>query len=467
MLFPTLKFIFLFAPIAIIGVWLIKGDKWRRLWLLCVSYFFYGFWEWEKFHGQLLLLLVFISLINWFCALKIKAAPDPKSKKTWLVVSLIGSLGLLGYFKYFMLLVNTVNSIAERYGSGDPVLGISIILPIGISFFTFQAMSYTIDVYRGNVEPTDDVIEFSAYVALFPQLIAGPIVRYVWIRETLRNLHKKLTTEYLNLGLFYFTIGLIKKVLIADRIAVYIDPMFASYDTLAPVEAWLAMIGYSLQLYFDFAGYSLMAIGLGYLLGFEFPQNFNSPYRAVSISDFWRRWHITLSTWLRDYLYIPLGGRENRAIALAVTMLLGGLWHGVAWTFVVWGAFHAVLLELHHRLKGISWLPKNKVYAQIGTFLLVTIGWVFFRPPTFTASWSILTKMFNIPGLFAGVAVQPGLVALIVIAGAWALIAPNAVELVRTGQMKPSPVWAISLGILGAICILLCSESGPFLYFQF
>jgi len=259
----------------------------------------------------------------------------------------------------------------------------------------------------------------------------------------------------------------VKKVLVADRLAYYIDPMFASYQGLAPVEAWLAIIGYSFQLYFDFSGYSLMAIGLGHLLGFKFPQNFNSPYKAVSASDFWRRWHISLSTWLRDYLYIPLGGRNNRAVALAVTMLLGGLWHGAAWTFMLWGAYHAVALELHHHLKKVRWIPRNLVWAQIGTFLMSTIGWVFFRPTTFEASLSILKKMFDIPGLFTSVTVQPVLIGLIIIAGLWAMLAPNGVELIRERRIELTPAWGISLGILTAVCVLLSRESGPFLYFQF
>jgi D-alanyl-lipoteichoic acid acyltransferase DltB (MBOAT superfamily) len=210
-----------------------------------------------------------------------------------------------------------------------------------------------------------------------------------------------------------------------------------------------------------------MAIGLAYLLGFEFPQNFNSPYKATSISDFWRRWHMTLSRWLKDYLYIPLGGRNNRAIALAATMLLGGLWHGAEWTFVAWGAYHAILLELHHHLKQVPWLPKNKVWAQIGTFLLVTIGWVFFRPPTFHASWTILTKMFNIPGLFQASPVNFGLVLFIVVAGSIAMLAPNVVELIRVKKAPLERKWAIIIGILTAACILFLSEPTPFLYYQF
>jgi len=453
---------FVFAPITITGYWLIGNEKIRRLWLTIASYIFYGYWDW-RFTS----LMLFTSAVNYIGGLMMAKADTPARKRFWLVFSLVGSLGLLFYYKYFMLLLNTLNAVVGVFDSGPLVDVPNIILPIGISFFTFQAMSYTIDIYREEIEPTNDFIEFACFVALFPQLIAGPIVRYAWIMDTLRNLPRKLSVENLNLGLFFFTLGLVKKVLVADRLAYYIDPMFASYQGLAPVEAWLAIIGYSFQLYFDFSGYSLMAIGLGHLLGFKFPQNFNSPYKAVSASDFWRRWHISLSTWLRDYLYIPLGGRNNRAVALAVTMLLGGLWHGAAWTFMLWGAYHAVALELHHHLKKVRWIPRNLVWAQIGTFLMSTIGWVFFRPTTFEASLSILKKMFDIPGLFTSVTVQPVLIGLIIIAGLWAMLAPNGVELIRERRIELTPAWGISLGILTAVCVLLSRESGPFLYFQF
>jgi alginate O-acetyltransferase complex protein AlgI len=260
---------------------------------------------------------------------------------------------------------------------------------------------------------------------------------------------------------------LIKKVLIADRLAYFVDPMFTAYAQLKPAEAWLAMVGYSLQLYFDFAGYSLMAIGLAYFLGIHFPQNFNSPYKAVSISDFWRRWHMSLSSWLRDYLYIPLGGRKNRFAALTITMFLGGMWHGVSWTFAAWGLYHGLLLQIHHSLKNVPWIPRNEVWARIGTFILVTIGWVFFRPPNFGVTAAFFSKMFNVPGLFQPITIHPGFLILIAIALAWAMLAPNAVELVHVKQVEPKKSWAIILGVLAAICILLLSQTGPFLYFQF
>lgn len=462
MLFPTPIFIFVFAPLAIAGFWLIKNNLLRRLWITIASYIFYGYWDWS-----FTTLMLACTVANFFSARLISRAESLSRKRFWLVIALVLSLGLLFYFKYFMLILHSINGIYGLAGAGEFIEVWDIILPIGISFFTFQALSYTIDVYRGKVEPTDDFIEFAAFVSLFPQLIAGPIVRYSEICVTLRNLPKKITGDNLNLGFLCFTTGLIKKVLIADRIAYYIDPMFLDYQNLTPLEAWLAMFGFSFQLYFDFAGYSLMAIGLGYLLGFEFPQNFNSPYKAVSISDFWRRWHMTLSRWLRDYLYIPLGGRDNRAVSLAVTMLLGGLWHGAEWTFLVWGAYHAILLELHHHLKRFPWIPKNKAWAQIGTFILVTIGWVFFRPRNFGESWTILSKMFDIPGLFQNFNVNPALLFFLVLAALISMLAPNIVELVRVRRVTLQRKWAITIGVFTVLSILLLSETSPFLYYQF
>jgi len=462
MLFPSYIFLFVFGPIAIIGYWLIRNQKARRTWLTVMSYIFYGYWKW-----QFCALLLVSTIVDFFVGKKLASVEEPGRRKFWLIVSLAANLGMLGFFKYYMLLAASANEIAGWLGAGPWLPGWEIVLPIGISFFTFQSMSYTIDIYRREIKPTGDIIEFAAYVSLFPQLIAGPIVRYSEVYKTLRNLPAKLSLSNLNLGLFYFTAGLVKKVLIADRIAYFSDPMFQDYTNLVPIEAWLAILGFSLQLYFDFAGYSLMAIGLGYLLGLEFPQNFNSPYKAVSISDFWRRWHMTLSRWLRDYLYIPLGGRNNRFIALAVTMLLGGLWHGAAWTYMIWGAYHAVLLELHHHLKRFKWIPKNIAWARIGTFLLVTIGWVFFKPESLEASLTILKKMFDFANFTTLVRISPLYLLILLIALLWAMLGPNMVDLIRNKEAAPRRAWAIALGFLAALCVLFFSEASPFLYFQF
>lgn len=463
MLFPTTIFIFLFGPIAIAGYWLIKGERLRRFWLILVSYIFYGWWDW-----RFCALLIISTLIDYMVGIRVHEAKDPIIRKRWLIVSLCSNLGMLGFFKYAMLLMSTWNSFVGWIGVGQTFPNYEILLPIGISFFTFQTMSYTIDVYRKKITPTYDMVAFATYVALFPQLIAGPIVRYSEISETLKNLPKKLTTENLNLGLFYFAAGLSKKVLIADRIDYYIAPMFTNYLNLTPGEAWIAILGFTIQIYFDFAGYSLMAIGLGHLLGFEFPQNFNSPFKALSVSDFWRRWHMSLSRWLKDYLYIPLGGRNRRAMALTTAMLLGGLWHGAEWTYMCWGAFNAIGLELHHRLKNVPWWPRNKTYAQIATFIFFATSIIFFKPRNLGEVYVFFSKMVDIPGLFLfRTNVTPTLLFIMAVGLLWGMIAPNMVELVRVKKATPKPYWAVILGILMAVCILLLSETGPFLYWQF
>jgi alginate O-acetyltransferase complex protein AlgI len=442
--------------------WLLKGDRTRLAWLTLMNYVFYAYWRWE-----FSFLLLFVTLVDFLVGYKIGTATDPKKRKMWLVVSLVSNLGLLGFFKYYVLLAMTANYVGQAFNIGNILPPWNIILPIGISFFTFQSMSYTIDVYRKEVPATRDFFEYAAYVSLFPHFIAGPIIRYAQIAETLRHLPKKLTTENLNLGLIFFAAGLVKKVLIADRIAHYINPMFVDYQNLIPSEAWMAMIGYSMQLYFDFAGYSLMAIGLGHLLGFTFPRNFDSPYQAVSISDFWRRWHMSLSRWLRDYLYVPLGGRNNRMFALAITMLLGGLWHGAYWTFMVWGAYHGLALTLHHALKNATWFPRNIVWARFGTFVVATIGWVFFRPPTFSEAWVIFGKLFDIKGLLQYVSFPRGFILVVLVAIVISMFTPNIVHLIKVKKAEPKMGWIILLGILTVICVLCLSKPAPFLYFQF
>ena len=467
MLFPTTIFIFIFGPIAIIGYWLIKNPRLRRWWLIIASYVFYGWWDW-----RFCSLLIISTLIDYTVGIRIHQTEDPKVRKRWLIVSLCSNLGLLGFFKYAMLLMSTWNGLVGWVGVGPTLPNYEILLPIGISFFTFQTMSYTIDVYRKKITPTYDMVEFGTYVALFPQLIAGPIVRYAEIGKTLRNLPKKLSTENLNLGLFYFTAGLSKKVLIADRIDYFIAPMFTNFQNLHASEAWIAILGFTIQIYFDFAGYSLMAIGLGHLLGFTFPQNFNSPFKALSVSDFWRRWHMSLSRWLKDYLYIPLGGRDRRAMALSLTMLLGGLWHGAEWTYVCWGAFNAIGLELHHRFKNFKYFPRNIVYAQIGTFIFFATSLVFFKPRNLGETYVFFSKMLSVRMLWDDIFFGRGDIAgsllfVMAVGLAWGMIGPNMVELVREKKAKPNPIWAITLGILAAICILFLSETGPFLYWQF
>lgn len=329
-----------------------------------------------------MLLLVFSTVLDYFCGQKIyENRGNHRRKKAFLGISLAANLGLLCYFKYFNFGIDVANEALMAFGF-EPFGMMDIILPVGISFFTFQTMSYSIDIYRGEVEPAEDILKFGTYVSMFPQLVAGPIVRYKDVNETLND-PSKYVSHYKN-GFYYFMMGFNKKVLIANNVSVLADYAFDAGGADA-MTAILGALAYTLQIYFDFSGYSDMAIGLGLMFGFKFPVNFNSPYKSASISEFWNRWHITLSSWFRDYLYIPLGGNRHGIkrtyFNLFIVMFLCGLWHGAAWTFIIWGCFHGFILMLERankrRALGYHWLPRPlQVFI---TFIIVVIGWIPFR----------------------------------------------------------------------------------------
>lgn len=317
------------------------------------------------------------------------------------------------------------------------------------------------------IVPTRNIFEFSCYVSLFAQLVAGPIVRFRQIENDLEHIDQADRARNLDIGWSFFAIGLAKKVLIADTIAAVIDPALSRYGELSTADAWLCMLGYTYQLYFDFSGYSDMAVGLGYLFGLRLPQNFNSPYKAVDIGDFWRRWHISLSSFLRDYVYVPLGGSRAAPVFvyrnLMITMLLGGLWHGASWTFVVWGGYHGFLLILHRRFQKF-WSRMPNWCCQVATFLLVVIGWVFFRSSTFTMAATLLQTMFVWrPG--EGIVGEPILLAMLGVAAAIAHFAPNTFEL----RHEWTPLATSGLVALFALSLFVIygNRSTPFLYFQF
>jgi alginate O-acetyltransferase complex protein AlgI len=344
---------------------------------------------------------------------------------------------------------------------------LNIVLPVGISFYTFHTISYIVDCYRGTVKPTKDPFEFACYVSLFSQLVAGPIVRFRQIEHDLANLDTVRRGLWIERGCSFFAIGMIEKVLVADSIAQVIDPALADYRNLSTLGAWLCMLGYTYQLFFDFVGYCDMAVGLGLLFGIRIPQNFNSPYKATDVSDFWRRWHISLSTCLRDYIYIPLGGNRGHVSDvyrnLLITMFIGGLWHGANWTFVVWGGYHGILLCLHRAVGG--WWARMPMYArQAGTFLLVLVGWVFFRSTSFEMAGQILTTMV-IPTSGSLPQGAVGLVIGLMVAGYLAHHAPNSFEISHEWQ-KPA---VVAIALLFGLCLLLISggQPSPFLYFQF
>jgi alginate O-acetyltransferase complex protein AlgI len=464
MLFNSTVFLYGFLPVVYLVFWCLRTRARRHAWLAVTGYVFYGAWDW-----RFCFLMLLSTVVSYAAGLALLAAEgNERRRRICCVVPIVLDLGLLGFFKYTNFALGTVRSISEAAGHPLALPSLDIVLPVGISFYTFHTITYVVDSYRRVITPTRDFFEFACYVSLFAQLVAGPIVRFRQIEGDLERLDHANAAEGWERGWTFFAIGLVKKVLVADTLAALINPALereASYTTLT---AWLCMLGYAYQLYFDFSGYSDMAVGLGHLFGLELPKNFDSPYKAIDFSDFWRRWHISLSTVLRDYLYIPLGGgRGSRWFTsrnLFVTMLLGGLWHGANWTFVVWGAYHGVLLALQ-RAVGEERLGRLPIAARrAGVFLLVVVGWVFFRAESMRMAGRLLLAMFwPCPGGFAGP--TPTLVASLVIAGGIAHFAPNAFELKHT--WRPVPAIALATLFLAAVLTVGGTAPSPFLYFQF
>ena len=466
MLFNSYEFLFLLLPVTLAGYFLLLPKAWRHGWLALCSFVFYGWWDY-RYCGLLLLAIS----IDYFAGGRIAAATDPAKKKRWLLLSICSDMGMLGFFKYFDLGAGTANAAAQWLGLGQgPFPLLHLVLPVGISFYTFQSMSYSIDIYRGHARPARSFVDFACYVSLFPQLVAGPIVRYQELDSQLRvRVHSWAKA---GAGIVLFVLGLAKKVLLADAVAPMADWGF-SQASLGFAGAWSSLLAYTLQIYFDFSGYSDMAVGLGLMIGFQFPQNFNSPYKSRSISEFWTRWHISLSSFLRDNLYIPLGGNQKGPVRtyvnLFLTMLLGGLWHGANWTFVLWGAYHGTLLALErmNHKRGFGWrLPRPLQMAL--TFVLVMFGWVLFRAPTLEGvarmakglaganGWGAAFPLADAGGLNWAL----GLVCLVLV-----FAAKNTWEI----RWRPSWRLALVLTLLFLICVatFLVNTSSPFLYFQF
>lgn len=391
MIFSSVTFIFFFLPM-VLGIYFLAGRRIRNFVLLAVSLLFYTWGE-----GIYLVVMLASILTNYLFGLLLSPRTGKTSSKWIVACSLIINVVLLGFFKYANFIIDNFNSFLTAVGIPNVILG-PIHLPIGISFFTFQAMSYIIDVYRGKVEPQRNLINLSLYITLFPQLVAGPIVRYLDIAEEL--VRRKESFSGFAGGIRRFLFGLGKKVLIANPLAVAADQIFSlQAHELTPEVAWIGALCYTFQIYFDFSGYSDMAIGLGRMFGFTFPENFNYPYIAHSFRDFWRRWHITLSSWLKDYLYIPLGGSRHgnwrTYLNLILVFMLCGLWHGASWTFVVWGLYHGLFLILERTRIGEFrqrlWTPLQ----HLTTFVLVVIGWVLFRSETLGGAVDFILVMFG------------------------------------------------------------------------
>jgi alginate O-acetyltransferase complex protein AlgI len=394
-----------------------------------------------------------------------------------LLLGVIANLGPLLYFKYYYFLQNSGRDFLNLFGFDLPPFLSGILLPLGISFYTFHGISYLVDVYNRKVEPSRSLVDFAMYMINFPQLIAGPIVRYIEISQSIR--HRPIRAGQIFTGTVRFTLGLGKKLILADNLGALADPIFSlPGGELTRSVAWIGTVAYTLQIYFDFSGYSDMAIGLGQMMGFEFPENFNQPYRSQSVTEFWRRWHMTLSRWFRDYVYIPLGGNRSGPfrtyLNLVVVFFLCGLWHGAAYTFVFWGLYHGGLLTLERLLRGRPGALPRGVFGQILTLLLIMIGWVFFRAPSFGAATHHVATMFALHGgrgaMFRSeFYLTPDKLFVLAAASFFALF---PFERFRSWRVYPS--FAVGAQIATVLVLLVYSSAmvaangfNPFIYFRF
>lgn len=470
MLFTQIEFLLFF--IVLLGCLLIAHkNSTRKVVLLAASYYFYAYWDW-RFLG----LLLVSTLSDYTIGIYLSRSVTPGRRRLLIIASLLINLSLLGGFKYCNFFVTSLQHLLTPFGIDVGTL--SIILPLGISFYTFRSLSYTIDVYRRRLEPCTSLLDYAVFISFFPTMVAGPIVRASELLPQLKHLTTLSFYGALS-GLRSFVIGLFLKVFVADGIATFTNYVFGNIAVFNSLTVWLAAVAYSIQLYCDFAGYSLMAIGVAKAIGYEVPENFNFPYVTKNIAEFWRRWHITLSNWIRDYLYISLGGNRKGKIRtylnLIVAMSLCGLWHGAAWTFVFWGFFHGMALVIHHIWIGWRKIDATKtesdtnlfsgLLGQIATLLTVIVGWVFFRADGFSNALIVLGKMFY-PTV--GVAWYHPFVLFVL----FSFVLIQFAEIFRLGEYHRLPLSAWYTPTVIFTMIWLCivfhpKEFAPFIYSQF
>jgi alginate O-acetyltransferase complex protein AlgI len=473
LVFNSLTFIVFFALLLLLHRLPLPWTA-KKVNLLLASYVFYVAWN-----PPFVLLLWISTAIDWTAARRVYEARSARARRGWLVVSLAANLGFLAFFKYGEFLLRNWQALMASFGVEYVPPEWNIILPVGISFYTFQTMAYTLDVYLGRSKPLDSLLDFSLFVTFFPQLVAGPIVRPGQLVPQFAR-PVQATRDQLLWGLALMTLGLFMKVVIADSgLAASADAVFGSGKPVGFADAWLGTLAFSGQIFCDFAGYSTIAIGAALCLGFALPDNFRMPYAAIGFSDFWRRWHISLSTWLRDYLYIPLGGNRGSEartyVNLMLTMLLGGLWHGASWTFVVWGGLHGFYLAAERWIRGRTGVHGdpagawNRIALALATYLLVNVTWVFFRAETFEGAARILAGM-------AGLAAEPVAVLPTVFMIKVAVIVTGIVAthwLMRKRALDEvvarAPWWLTGL-VLAAMLFAVITTQGSgeaFIYFQF
>lgn len=484
MLFNSYEFLFAYLPIAFfVYFWLgRKNPEWARMWMVAASFFFYGWWDY-----QYVPLLMASIMFNYFVGRRLE---ETSRSKSWLCFGITVNLLLLGAYKYTGFFLQNVNSLMGAAAFDVP----QIVLPLGISFFTFTQTAYLVDAYRGETK-NSSFLTYCEFVTVFPHLIAGPIINHrKMIPQFLAKANFRIQYDNIAYGLTLLAFGLFKKVIIADRIAEYVNSIFAQPGNLTLPEAWIGAVGYTLQLYFDFSGYSEMAIGLARMFNLRFPVNFDSPYQSLNIIDFWRRWHMTLGAWVRDYLYIPLGGNRQgelrKMFNLFASMLLIGLWHGAGWTFVIWGGIHGVLLLINHEWRRLKiQLPKPLCWGM--TFLAVTLAWVFFRASDSTAAYQIIRTMFDLSAFqlpnsrfciehqaffeSLGITLKPlsymadteigdhcsMLLGLLVLA----VFCPNPIRLME--KFRTNKRWLATAVLLFIFSLIYMNSYTEFLYFQF
>ena len=469
MQFDSFTFLVFFA--AVLAAYNLLGAWTARKWLLLVaSYVFYAAWN-----PPFLLLLLGSTTLDWWIARRIDAAQAPRARKAWVILTLLVNLGVLAFFKYNRFLLDNFAAALALAGIRYVPAPFDIVLPIGISFYTFHSLSYCLDIYRRKFAPTPSWRDYALYVAFFPQLVAGPITRFPQMRPQIEA-PRRTTRDGLGLGLSLLVLGLFEKNVLADSIfAPVADGFFNAAHDAGAAAAWSGVLAFSGQIFCDFAGYSSCAIGAALALGFELPTNFRFPYAAVGFSDFWRRWHISLSTWLRDYLYVSLGGNrrgELRTYAnLLLTMLIGGLWHGAAWTFVIWGGLHGLYLAVERMLREHVWrerwnaAPLRLLYGLV-TLFFVVLAWVWFRAADFAAGCDIFHMLFFGQSAVALQAAQKLalLMFALLVAVHWLM---RGRDLKTSIQQVPAPLLGVALGLLLAAIVLSPGDNHAFIYFQF
>ena len=472
MVFSSFIFLFYFFP-AFILLYFITPKQAKNYTLLLASLFFY-FWGAPHF----ILVLVSTTLADFFIVQQMHQAKSLRLKRISLSCSLTLTVGIFFYFKYANFFIENINAVLSLSGSRN-IVWTRIALPIGISFFSFQKITYALDVYRNTHPPLKNPFEYLLYIIMFPQLIAGPIVRFHTVADQIRK--RKSTIDDFFHGFIRFIIGLSKKILIANTLGAYADPVFNNIPSINTLEAWMAIFCYTFQIYFDFSGYSDMAIGIGRMIGFKFPENFNNPYISQSISEFWRRWHITLGNWFKDYLYIPLGGnrvktRRRLYFNLSFVFIVSGLWHGASWNFIFWGAYHGAFLILD-RIFLEKYLHKaGKWFSIPFTFLVTVLGWVIFRIQDLSEIGLFYTRLFRFGSFRIPFAEHYDVLGTIVIAMFFSFFTLTAIGH-RTENLffykQLSSIEKISIFLLCALLLLLCTGSlavsnfNPFIYFRF